>query len=118
MQKGAEKGAEKGTKSLPGRVMDEPRERPISAVEMVVTIVSETSPRIRLLVVAQRPIPVVRSTRLVSEHDEEALCLACGQMLPAVLSVTGSIRCQDCREDMAPLCADLVEPAARESQAA
>jgi hypothetical protein len=98
--------------------MDEPRKWPISAVEMIVETHSETVPRIRLLVVAQRPTPVVRSTRLVSEHDEEALCLACGQVLPAVLSVTGSIRCQDCREDMAPLSADLVEPATRVSKAA
>jgi len=107
--------------------MNVPGERPMSAVEMIVKSRRRLSPHptgtIRLLAVAQRPTPIVRSSRLVAAQDEEALCLACGQVLPAVLSVTGSIRCQNCREDMAPLRSDLVgaelvRPVAQQSQAA
>src|SRR6266508_3153908 len=73
---------------------------------------------VRFLAIAQRPTPVVRSARLVAEHDEEALCLACGQALPPVLSVTGSVRCQDCRESNTPLRAELVAPPAQATRAA
>jgi hypothetical protein len=73
---------------------------------------------VRFLAIVERPTPVVRSARLVAEHDEEAHCLACGQALPPVLSVTGSVRCQDCRESNRALSSELVEPSVKTSQAA
>ena len=68
----------------------------------------------------KRPVRLVRSARRVDEWKEQPLCLACGCVLPPMLRDTGSVRCHDCRDEMAPLRAELVAPAAvvREVQAA
>ena len=66
----------------------------------------------------KRPALSVRSARFVDEWTDQPLCLACGSVLPPMLRDTGSVRCHDCRDEMAPLRPELVEPAEREIRAA
>jgi hypothetical protein len=55
------------------------------------------------------PTRLVRSGGPVEEPRDVSVCLACGCELAPLLIRTGSIRCQDCRDEHAPLRADLVE---------
>jgi hypothetical protein len=66
----------------------------------------------------KRPVWLVRSPRPVDESTDQSFCLACGEALPPLLRDTGSVRCHDCRDEMAPLRAELVEPPEPEIQAA
>jgi hypothetical protein len=64
------------------------------------------------------PTRFVRSPGSVEERSDVSVCLACGCELAPLLTCTGSIRCQDCRDEAAPLRADLVEPAEPQRAAA
>ena len=45
------------------------------------------------------------------EHSpEQTKCLACGGALAQALTVAGSLRCHDCRDERAPLREEYVEP--------
>lgn len=64
------------------------------------------------------PMRFVRSAGPVEEPRDLSVCLACGCELAPLLTQTGSVRCQDCRDEEAPLRADLVEPPASRRHAA
>jgi hypothetical protein len=56
------------------------------------------------------PTSSVRSRRPVQDLSDLSQCLACGGEIAPLLSHTGSVRCHDCRDEDAPLSAELVEP--------